>query len=96
MRTRETTNSGMKSLTDDPMTITTDSIPIAGLTVHVHSIGGINATPDRPAVVVFLLHGRTGKAQSDMISELAASVLHGAQTGSDSAKQLLIVTFVRT
>ncbi len=77
------------------MSVKTTTIPIAGLSVEVHTKESSNADA---AVVIFLLHGRMGSTKSKHVAPFTAKLLNydgGSQeAGSTRQADLVVVTFV--
>lgn len=78
------------------MSVKTRTIPVAGLSVNVHTCDQMET---QSVAVVFLLHGRMGSTKSRYMDTFIARLLchsDNEQTSvSNSSKGLVVVTFVR-
>ncbi|KAG5723862.1 hypothetical protein E4T56_gene9837 [Termitomyces sp. T112] len=72
------------------MSLTKQTLVIAGLEVNVYSASSTTIAERKEVVVLFLLHGRYGRAEE--VDPIARSLIEQTQT-STRARSLLIITF---
>jgi len=75
------------------MSIAKQTVPVGGLTVHVYSHSDVD--PATPVTILFLLHGRLGRAEGIewVVHSTLQSVQERRTEASQGAQDLLIVTF---